>query len=67
MDRSPDPKGVIDRIIWLRKHGGREVITLMGNHEALMLGALRDLQPDVMQMFLLQGGKETLESNGRDL
>ena len=40
VDRGPDTKGVLDRLIELRK-SGLKLVCLCGNHEILMLEARR--------------------------
>lgn len=62
IDRGPDSKGVIDIVLNFRKDH-RRVITLMGNHESMLLGALKGYG---RQEFLAIGGKATLESYGFD-
>ena len=58
VDRGPDSKGVIDRLIAL---GARcELIALQGNHEQMMLDVVRDGQPPFH--WLQYGGVETLDS-----
>ncbi|WP_190300385.1 metallophosphoesterase family protein [Rufibacter hautae] len=59
IDRGPDSKGVIDFILELRE-ANFQVITLCGNHEDLMLDARKD--PEYPEMWLLNGGIETLKS-----
>lgn len=60
VDRGPDSKGVIDRLIEL----GRQttLIPLMGNHEEMMLSVVRDQQPPYR--WLQYGGVDTLDSYG---
>lgn len=60
IDRGPDSKGVIDYILNLRKT--HQVITLKGNHEAMMVNALTEY--DDLMNWLLNGGIETLTSFG---
>lgn len=58
VDRGPDSKGVIDRLIDL---GSRcQLIALHGNHEEMMLDVIRDGQPPYR--WLQYGGVETLDS-----
>lgn len=60
VDRGPDSRGVLDRLIALRDH--REVIFLKGNHEKYMLGFLE--RPDLLTRWLQFGGADTLRSYG---
>lgn len=59
VDRGPDSRGVIDHLIEQPLEGFKS-IHLMGNHEQFMLDFLRD--SDVMRIWLLNGGDETLRS-----
>lgn len=58
VDRGSDSKGVIDRLIELGRHC--QLKPLMGNHEEMMLGVVRDNQPPFR--WLQFGGVETLDS-----
>lgn len=60
VDRGPDTKGVIDRI--LSYPGPAKLVTLKGNHEVMMLDARSDLE----RFFSWQhfGGEEALYSYG---
>lgn len=58
VDRGPDSKGVLDRLIQLHLTG--QLIPLRGNHEIMMLAA-RESRDNVMFWFSC-GGIETLES-----
>lgn len=62
VDRGPDSRGVIDRIIELEKQ--TQVVSLLGNHEIMMLIALQDMQ---LQFWTECGGEQTLASYGGDL
>lgn len=42
IDRGPDSKGCIERILRLRRESPFPVVTLMGNHEQWMLRSLND-------------------------
>jgi serine/threonine protein phosphatase 1 len=42
IDRGPDSKGCIDRILQLRAEGPADVVTLIGNHEDWLLRTLAD-------------------------
>jgi serine/threonine protein phosphatase 1 len=61
VDRGPDSKGVIQRIIQLRKT--RRVTAIMGNHEEMMLAA-RAGHIDHLRDWVLNGGLDTLISYG---
>lgn len=60
VDRGPDSKGVIDRLIALRQQC--EVIAIQGNHEEMMLDVIRQEKPHLR--WLQYGGVETLDSYG---
>ena len=59
VDRGPDSKGVIERLIGLNVAG--QLRPLRGNHEVMMLGA-RQGGADDLRFWLTCGGVETLES-----
>jgi serine/threonine protein phosphatase 1 len=61
VDRGPDSKGVLDRLVQLGD-GKQDCIFLKGNHEAVMLDFLDD--PEEMLHWLDWGGEETLLSYG---
>lgn len=58
VDRGPNSKGVIDRLIELRN--SCTVVALHGNHEEMMLDVIKDGQPPFR--WLQYGGVETLDS-----
>lgn len=58
IDRGPNSKGVLDRLITLRITG--QVTCLRGNHEQMMLAAQLDY--DNMRFWLACGGTEAMES-----
>ncbi len=60
VDRGPDSKGVIDRLIALSQRCG--LVALQGNHEEMMLQVVRDGQPPYH--WLQYGGVDTLDSYG---
>ena len=61
IDRGPDSRGVIERLIRLREQC--QVVSLLGNHEEMMLNYLdRRPQPD---NWLECGGAEALASYGQ--
>ena len=60
VDRGPDSRGVVDRLIEL---GSRtHLVGILGNHEQMMLDVLRHGDPH--HAWLRYGGVETLESYG---
>lgn len=62
IDRGPDSKGVIDHILDLAD-GGVKIEALRGNHEDMMIHAIEN-PLDEMDMWTINGGKETLDSYG---
>jgi len=58
VDRGPDSKGVLDRILGLRERC--RCVTLKGNHDLMMLAARQDL--DHFSEWLKSGGGQTLRS-----
>lgn len=61
VDRGPDSRGVVDRLLKI-KASRPESVFLKGNHEAAMLGFLD--APNDLEDWLYWGGAETLESYG---
>jgi len=59
IDRGPETKSVIDRLLHLREN--RPCIFLRGNHEAMMLATLTG-RSDADTDWLRNGGLQTLES-----
>jgi serine/threonine protein phosphatase 1 len=59
VDRGPDSRGVIDRLLELRSTG--RLIPLRGNHDVMMVQARDGVDP---ALWLSAGGKETLASYG---
>jgi len=62
IDRGPQSSAVIDCLIDLKAQLGENVVTLMGNHEAMALAAFDGSGP--VRLWLAQGGLATLESYG---
>lgn len=58
VDRGPDSKGVLERIIQLK---GRGAIVLRGNHDQMMLDAVND-KPGARKNWARNGGLATLQS-----
>ena len=65
IDRGPDSKGVLDRLIELGR--SCRLVPLLGNHEEMLFEAMADSFP--LEYFLGVGGDFTLDSYGvgRDL
>ena len=62
VDRGPDSRGVLDRVIQLHESG--QLIALRGNHDVMMLDARNGYDRG---MWLAVGGRETLQSYGHDI
>lgn len=63
IDRGPQSRGVVERAMQLveqRPH----VRMISGNHEDMLLAALRSERSDAMRFFIQNGGRETLLSYG---
>lgn len=60
IDRGPDSRGVLDTLLGLASHC--TLIALQGNHEELLLDALRDTAH--LKRWLTLGGTDTLRSYG---
>lgn len=58
VDRGPDSKGVIDRLMALKRT--HRVVCLRGNHEVMMLDARRN--PSELRNWLSVGGAQTMSS-----
>lgn len=63
VDKGPASRGVIDRLL-SGVGEGFHLVTLKGNHDAMMAGALRD--PSKMADWLAKGGDAALASYGGD-
>ncbi|MEP1209121.1 MAG: metallophosphoesterase family protein [Rhizobiaceae bacterium] len=63
VDRGPDSKAVIDRLIKLREKG-HPVTFLRGNHEEKLITAFTAIDRRNMPGFIKYGGPETLQSYG---
>ena len=61
VDRGPDSKGVLDRLIELHRTG--QIVCLRGNHEIMMLAARQGR--DDFRFWLACGGAEAMESYAR--
>lgn len=63
VDRGPDSAGVLSKLKSLEETSKRQVITLMGNHDVMMLGFI-DTPEEEGPRWLKYGGSQTLESFG---
>jgi serine/threonine protein phosphatase 1 len=63
IDRGPDSRGVVDRVLDLE--GRCQLITLMGNHELMLLEALEQING--LSFWLSYGGQQTVDSYGGQL
>jgi len=61
IDRGPNSAQVVAYLETLRRQ--REVVLLMGNHEAMMAAAIRDTKN--IRLWLYNGGRATLKSYGQ--
>lgn len=57
VDRGPDSRGVIDRLITLRQQG--KLVAIRGNHDLMMVGSAQSRSTG---HWMVHGGRETLES-----
>jgi serine/threonine protein phosphatase 1 len=62
IDRGPDSRGVIERLIRLSRR--RSCVILCGNHEDMLLDALSGAYEDAASDWLRNGGDATLRSYG---
>jgi len=58
IDRGPDSKGVLDRLVELQSLG--QLVPLLGNHDLMLLAECED--EDHFEDWLACGGQQTLES-----
>jgi serine/threonine protein phosphatase 1 len=63
IDRGPDSKGVLDRLIALRRT--HRLIALVGNHEEMLLDAAFDPEKSRNSLWRGCGGNQTLASYGQ--
>lgn len=67
VDRGKDSKGVLDTLWKLNNQHPENVIVLAGNHEWLAIDAhIRDYEHDRLSLWLMNGGRATLESFGQN-
>lgn len=61
IDRGPDSRGVVERILALQHSQPESVVCLRGNHEAILLDAIATGDPT---LWFINGGMATLASYG---
>ena len=67
VDRGPDSRQVIERLMRMQGEHPESVVCLKGNHEDMMLRALSGVQPpSAMRHWFVNGGKATLKSYDGD-
>ena len=59
IDRGPDSRGVIDRLLAIREH--TELVSILGNHDEMLL-AILDGRHYMLDDWLAFGGRATLDS-----
>jgi serine/threonine protein phosphatase 1 len=64
VDRGPDSAGVVARLLAQPPDGISSVINLMGNHEDLMLAAIDTPTEQRVQVWMMNGGANSLHSWG---
>ncbi len=64
VDRGPDSAGVVARLTAGSPIPGLATINLMGNHEYMMLGAIASGEPEAIELWLANGGADSLLSWG---
>lgn len=62
VDRGEDSRGVVQRAIELQNESPEKVVVLRGNHEAMMISALAEPEGEQAELWLYNGGVETLHS-----
>lgn len=65
VDRGPDSAEVIDLLMQFETRPGVSVISLAGNHEDMLLAAVRSASPAMYKNWLENGGDKTLKSYRR--
>jgi serine/threonine protein phosphatase 1 len=63
IDRGPDSRGVIERVLAERERWPGPVVTLMGNHESMLLANLRGRKPEAFERFLYYMGGRPLAAS----
>ncbi len=65
VDRGPDSLGVMQLVSRARETPGWDVVLLQGNHDRMMVDAVSG-NPRMRDLWLMNGGLETLHSYGTD-
>ena len=65
IDRGPESKGVVERLMRLSATG--TWLCLKGNHEDMMVRALRTRDREELDIWLWNGGEETMDSYGNNV
>nr|WP_319937504.1 metallophosphoesterase family protein [Sphingomonas cannabina] len=63
IDRGPQSRGVVERVMRLKAERPN-IRVIAGNHEEMLLAALRSERGEAMRFFIQNGGRETLLSYG---
>ncbi len=63
VDRGPDCKGVVERLIQLTAEN-KNITCLFGNHDEKLLHALKPMKEELFKKYFQYGGAETLLSYG---
>jgi serine/threonine protein phosphatase 1 len=64
VDRGPDSAGVVTRLADRAGMPDLRTINLMGNHEHMMLAAIASAEPEAAELWLANGGADSLQSWG---
>lgn len=64
IDRGPDSREVVERVMALKVNLPGRLVCLKGNHEDLLLNAAQSGSEEDLQYFLRNGGGATLQSYG---
>ena len=59
VDRGPDSRGVLNLLQQYQKDGA---IVILGNHEDMLINMVKTKQLDAMQLCVMNGGDQTLQS-----
>jgi serine/threonine protein phosphatase 1 len=62
VDRGPDSRGVVEYL--LANAEGQRIVCLKGNHESMMIEAIRGGDLNIMSRWMFYGGEETMRSYG---